>query len=74
MYIAGDIGNTDTKICLISKDFKILRRFNYSSVKIRNSNSINFIKSLFRLNLEYALLVPLFQVYKKIKKLLRKKV
>ena len=74
MYIAGDIGNTDTKICLISKDFKILRRFNYSSGKIRNSNSVSFVKSLLKLKLEYALfssVVP--RVYKNIKKLFRKK-
>ena len=37
MYILGDIGNTDTKIFLVSKRNKILKRITFISKKI-NTN------------------------------------
>ena len=37
MYILGDIGNTDTKIFLVSKKNKILKRINFISKKISNN-------------------------------------
>ena len=46
MYILGDIGNTDTKIFLVSKKNKILKRINFISKKISN----NQIKILFKKN------------------------
>ena len=46
MYILGDIGNTDTKIFLVSKKNKILKRINFISKKISN----NQLKFLFRKN------------------------
>ena len=46
MYILGDIGNTDTKIFLVSKKNKILKRINFISKKI----SINQLKILFKKN------------------------
>ena len=46
MYILGDIGNTDTKIFLVSKKNKILKRINFISKKITN----NQLKILFRKN------------------------
>ena len=46
MYILGDIGNTDTKIFLVSKKNKILKRINFISKKISN----NQLKILFRKN------------------------
>ena len=36
MYILGDIGNSDTKVFLVSPKNKILKRINFSSKKITN--------------------------------------
>ena len=46
MYILGDIGNTDTKIFLVSKKNKILKRFIFISKKIGK----NQLKNLFKKN------------------------
>jgi len=46
MYILGDIGNTDTKIFLVSKKNKILKRIIFFSKKI----SKNQLKNLFKKN------------------------
>jgi len=46
MYILGDIGNTDTKIFLVSKKNKILKRINFISKKISNYQ----LKILFKKN------------------------
>ena len=46
MYILGDIGNTDTKIFLVSKRNKILKRITFISKKISN----NQLKILFKKN------------------------
>ena len=37
MYILGDIGNTETKLCLVSKNKKILKKITFSSKNINNS-------------------------------------
>ena len=40
MIILGDIGNTDTKICLVNDDLKITKRFILSSkIKISQLNT-----------------------------------
>ena len=44
MYILGDIGNTETKVCIVSKKNKILKKI------IFLSKSVN-IKQLFEKNL-----------------------
>ena len=36
MFLVGDIGNTDTKICLVDSRKKIVRKINFSSKKITN--------------------------------------
>ena len=36
MYILGDIGNTETKIWLVSKKNKIIKKINFSSKEITN--------------------------------------
>jgi len=46
MYILGDIGNTDTKIFLVSKRNKILKRITFISKKTSN----NQLKILFKKN------------------------
>ena len=48
MYILGDIGNTDTKIFLVSKRNKVLKRITFISKKISN----NQLKILFKKKME----------------------
>ena len=58
MILIGDIGNTDTKICLINSNYKIIKRLVLPTQKINNSllfqnlyfiikKKINIKKSLF---------------------------
>ena len=35
MYIIGDIGNTDIKVCLVNKKYKIIK------IKIFNTNKVS---------------------------------
>ena len=46
MYILGDIGNTETKLCIVSKNNKILKKIIFLSKSI-NSNQLN---TLFKKN------------------------
>ena len=49
MYILGDIGNTETKIWLVSKKNKIIKKINFSSKEITNNKlSIIFKKNNFK--------------------------
>ena len=36
MIIIGDIGNTDTKICIINSNYKIIKRLLLPTKKINN--------------------------------------
>ena len=36
MYILGDIGNTDTKLCLVSTKNKIIKRITFPSKNLDN--------------------------------------
>ena len=58
MILIGDIGNTDTKICLINSNYKIIKRLVLPTQKINDSllfqylyfiikKKINIKKSLF---------------------------
>ena len=49
MIIVGDIGNTETKICLVGPNNKIIKRTNISTKRINTSLLRNSLKS-FRLN------------------------
>ncbi len=49
MIIVGDIGNTETKICLVNSNKKIIKKINLSTKKISNSLLKNSLKS-FKLN------------------------
>ena len=77
MYILGDIGNTETKLCLISKNNKILKKIIFSS-KSANSKQLNglFKKNKIRLNkiekILFCSVVP--KTFSIIKKFLSKKV
>ena len=35
-YLIGDIGNTETKLCVLDKKFKIIKRLNVDTLKIQN--------------------------------------
>jgi len=63
MILIGDIGNTDTKICLINSNYKIIKKLVLPTQKINNSllfqnlyfiikKKINIKKSLFQLELQ----------------------
>ena len=46
MILIGDIGNTDTKICIINSNYKIVKRLFLPTKKINNSllvEKLNFI-------------------------------
>jgi len=46
MLLVGDIGNTETKICLINSKKKIIKKIIFSSKKITNNELINKMKIL----------------------------
>ena len=46
MYILGDIGNTETKLCLVSKKNKILKKIIFLSKSVNNKQ----LNSLFKKN------------------------
>ena len=45
MYILGDIGNTETKIFLVSKNNKILKKINFSSKDINHIKLSKFFNN-----------------------------
>jgi type III pantothenate kinase len=76
MYILGDIGNTETKLCLISKNNKIIKKIVFSSKNTNNTLLNNlFKKNKFKLNkvekILFCSVVP--NTFKVIKKFLSKK-
>ena len=77
MYILGDIGNTETKLCLVSKNKKILKKITFSSKNISNSR-LNYLfkKNKIQYNkiekILFCSVVP--NTFKIIKKFLSKKV
>ena len=46
MYILGDIGNTETKLCIVSKNNKISKKITFLSKSVTNKQ----LKSLFKKN------------------------
>ena len=42
-YLIGDIGNTSTKICIMSRKFKILRSYNFDTSKMYKNNILKKI-------------------------------
>ena len=42
-YLIGDIGNTSTKICILSRKFKILRAYNFDTSKMYKNNLLKNI-------------------------------
>ena len=43
MYLLGDIGNTETKICLVDLNFQIIKKIVYSTKDIQSKN---FLKKI----------------------------
>ena len=50
MYILGDIGNTETKIYLVTSKYKVIRKLNFSS---KNINKIKLNKILLNFKIDY---------------------
>ena len=42
MYILGDIGNTETKLCIVSKNNKISKKITFLSKSV-NNNQLNIL-------------------------------
>ena len=52
MYILGDIGNTETKLCFVSKNNKISKKNTFLSKSVNNRQlNILFKKNKIQLNL-----------------------
>ena len=75
MYLIGDIGNTDIKICLFDKNYKVVKKLvlktNLISNQFLNSN-LNFLKKYSpKINIIlFSSVVP--PVYSVIRKFLKK--
>ena len=74
-YLIGDIGNTSTKICILSKKFEILRSYNFDTSKMNKREILNsIIRKKINKNINpvflFSSVVP--KVYKSIKKNLNK--
>ena len=46
MYILGDIGNTDTKLCLVSTKNKIVKKINFPSKNLNDQKLTRYFNSL----------------------------
>ncbi len=71
MYLIGDIGNTEIKLCLVNSYFKIVKKFYFRTDKISNHILKKFLSN--HKKIEHALfssVVP--KVYLKINKYLKK--
>ena len=54
MYILGDIGNTETKLCIVSKNNKILKKITFLSKSVNNKQlNILFKKNKIHLNIQH---------------------
>ena len=42
-FLIGDIGNTSTKICVLNNDFKILRSYNFETIKMLQGNLLKTV-------------------------------
>ena len=42
-FLIGDIGNTSTKICILNRNFKILRSYNFETIKMLKGNLLKTI-------------------------------
>ena len=75
-YIVGDIGNTSTKVCILNNKFKIVRSFNFETIKIYRKNFLklalkNYLSKNLNSNLLFSSVVP--AAFKEIKKIFKYK-
>jgi type III pantothenate kinase len=76
MYILGDIGNTETKLCYVSKNNKIIKKITFISKSI-NNNQLNYLLKKNKLKLDkvekilFCSVVP--NTFRKIKNFFSKK-
>ena len=73
-YIVGDIGNTSTKICILNDKFKIIKSFNFETIKIYKKNFLkkilkNYLNKNLNSNLLFSSVVP--AAFKEIKKIFK---
>ena len=76
MYIIGDIGNTETKICLYNSKDKLLKKKTLSTSKLKSKyliNNLRFIKSYKKKikNVLFSSVVP--EIFKSIKEFIKKR-
>ena len=76
MYLLGDIGNTDIKICLFNKNKKMIKKIKFETNPLTNNLLVKKLSlmKLKKYNIEkviFCSVVP--NIYKKIKKILKKK-
>jgi type III pantothenate kinase len=72
-YLVGDIGNTLTKICLISKNFKIIKEYSIETKKLLVETNLKkffipLLKKKLKKRILFSSVVP--NIYKKINKFL----
>ena len=75
-YLVGDIGNTSTKVCILNEKFKIIRSFNFETIKLFKKNFLkiilkNYLNKNLNLNLLFSSVVP--AAFKEIKKIFKYK-
>jgi type III pantothenate kinase len=73
-YIVGDIGNTSTKVCILNDKFKIVRSFNFETIKIFEKNFFKitlkkYLNKNLNSNLLFSSVVP--KAFKEVKKILK---
>ena len=46
MYILGDIGNTETKLCIVSRNNKISKKITFLSKSVTNNQLKVYLKKI----------------------------
>ena len=73
-YIVGDIGNTSTKVCILNDKFKIVKSFNFETIKIFKKNFFKrtlkkYLNKNLNSNCLFSSVVP--KAFKEVKKILK---
>ena len=73
-YLVGDIGNTSTKLCILNNKFKIVKSFNFETIRIFKKDYLqkilnNHLNKNLNPNLLFSSVVPV--AYKEIKKIFK---
>ena len=77
MYLIGDIGNTDIKICLFNNNLKLVKKIRLKTILLNNiylANNLNFIKK-YKSKISKVLISSVVPwAYKNIKKFIEKSI